>query len=62
MIPVAHKDLSDILHLSDEQEKWAYINPMSSIFIDNYWFDRKQVKEKLGIPVFDVDAVECLLK
>lgn len=59
---IARSLFSDILHLSDEQDKWAHINPMSSIFIDNYWFDRKQVKEKLGIPVFDVDAVECLLK
>ncbi len=52
---------STIVHLSDEQEKWTFIKPEGSIFIDNYWFDRCTVKEKLGIPVFDVDAIECLI-
>jgi len=52
----------DIVHLSDDQNKWKFIDPDGSIFIDNYWFDRRDVKVKLGIPVFDVDAVECLLR
>lgn len=53
---------NDIIQLNSEQKKWEYINPIGAIFIDNYWFDRCDVKEKLDIPVFDVDAVECLLK
>lgn len=53
---------TNIIQLSDDQKKWKLINPQESIFIDNYWFDRKEVAEKLGIPVFDVDAVECLLR
>lgn len=52
----------DIVHISDQQEKWKFINPQGAIFIDNYWFDRREVKEKLGIPVFDVDGFECLLR
>ena len=59
---IARSLFSDIVHLSDEQSKWNHIDPDGSIFIDNYWFDRRDVKEKLGIPVFDVDAVECLLR
>lgn len=52
---------TDIVQLPEDGKKWLSINPHEAIFIDNYWFDRKEVKEKLGIPVFDVDAVECLL-
>jgi hypothetical protein len=59
---IARSLFSDIVHLSDDQSKWNHIDPDGSIFIDNYWFDRREVKEKLGIPVFDVDAVECLLR
>lgn len=50
-----------IIHITDDQEKWSFIDPDGAIFIDNYWFDRRAVKHKFGIPVFDVDAIECLL-
>lgn len=52
---------AEIVQLADDQKKRDFIDPQGAIFIDNYWFDRRDVKEKLGIPVFDVDAVECLL-
>lgn len=52
----------DIIQISDSQEKWAFIDPDGAIFIDNYWFDRRAVSEKWGIPVFDVDSIECLLR
>jgi hypothetical protein len=52
---------TEILHLDEHEEKWQHIDPSSAIFIDNYWFDRKAVSEHLNIPVFDVDAIECLL-
>lgn len=52
----------DIVQLAEHDEKWAFIKPDGAIFIDNYWFDRRAVKEKWGIPVFDVDAIECLLR
>lgn len=58
---IARSLFSEIVHLADAQNKWDFIQPEGSIFIDNYWFDRRDVKEKLGIPVFDVDAIECLL-
>lgn len=51
-----------IVQIQDYQEKWMFIDPDGAIFIDNYWFDRRAVKEKFGIPVFDVDGIECLLR
>ena len=52
----------DIIQIPDSQDKWAFIDPDGAIFIDNYWFDRRAVKRKFGIPVFDVDGIECLLR
>lgn len=52
----------EIIQISDSQEKWTFIDPDGAIFIDNYWFDRRAVKMKWGIPVFDVDGIECLLR
>jgi hypothetical protein len=51
-----------IIQIDDSQEKWTFIDPEGAIFIDNYWFDRRAVKAKYGIPVFDVDGIECLLR
>ena len=51
-----------VVQISESQDKWAFMDPEGAIFIDNHWFDRRAVKEKLGIPVFDVDAIECLLR
>jgi len=58
---IAWNLFAEIIQLADDKHKWDFIDPEGAIFIDNYWFDRRDVKEKLGIPVFDVDAVECLL-
>lgn len=55
------KLFNDIIHLREEEKKSDYIKQKNSIFIDNYFFDRKEVLDKSGIPVFDVDAVESLL-
>lgn len=51
-----------IIHLTEEQQKWDFIDPDGAIFIDNFWFDRRAVKQRFGIPVFDVDGIECLLR
>lgn len=58
---ISEKIFTNIIHLAEHQEKSSFIEPKSAIFIDNYWYDRKAVKDKLGIPVFDVDGIECLL-
>ena len=59
---ISERLFEDIIQITDSQEKWSFINPEGAIFIDNYWFDRRAVKEKFGIPVFDVDGIECLLR
>lgn len=51
-----------IIQLEPEERKADHIAADGAIFIDNYWFDRRDVRERLGIPVFDVDAVECLMQ
>jgi hypothetical protein len=52
----------EIIHIPTGENKATYINPVGAIFIDNYFFDREDVRERTGIPVFDVDAIECLIK
>jgi hypothetical protein len=52
----------EIIPLDPLESKKDHINPAKAIFIDNHFAERKMVSEALGIPVFDVDAVECLIK
>jgi len=55
------KELFDkVITVPVDREKHEFIEPKGAIFIDNYFHDRKRVADILGIPVFDVDAVECL--
>jgi hypothetical protein len=51
----------EIIHLKEDQSKVDFINPNKSIFIDNYFIERKSVHQLLNIPVFDVDAVDSLI-
>lgn len=51
----------DVIWITDGTPKSDYITCDKAIFIDNYFKERVNVKAKLGIPVFDVDAVDCLL-
>ena len=50
----------DIFHV--EGKKSSYIKKYPAIFIDDSFGERKEVKFQLNIPVFDVDAVECLME
>ncbi len=59
---IAQNLFDEIILIEMEHEKDKYINMDKSIFIDNYFQDREIVSTKKGIPVFDVDAIECLLK
>lgn len=51
----------EIILINDSSKKKDYIKKEKSIFIDNYYPERKEVSEELNIPVFDVDAIECLI-
>lgn len=52
----------EIVVLEDKENKSGYIKNMSSIFIDDSFSERKEVFDKLNIPVFALDAVESLLR
>lgn len=53
---------AEIKSLTEDEEKYKAVKPGGKpIFIDNAFIERKKVKDNLGIPVFDVDAVDCLL-
>ena len=51
----------EIILLKPKENKEDYIKKEKAIFIDNMYAERKSVITKLGIPVFDVDAIEVLL-
>lgn len=52
---------SEIIKIDFETEKTDFINPKGAIFVDNAHEERKKVKEKFNIPVFDVEGIEVLL-
>jgi len=51
----------EILQLSTDTSKADYIT-QDAIFVDNHFPERLEVIRKCGIPVFDVDALEFLVK
>lgn len=58
-----HQGLFDEIIVSKEDEdKVKFITNKNSIFIDNYFYDRQKVSMELQIPVFDVDAIESLIR
>ncbi|SFB47954.1 hypothetical protein SAMN05216312_109216 [Cohnella sp. OV330] len=50
-----------IVWLKSLDQKCLHMKNKRAIFIDDSFSERKQVSERLGIPVFEVSAVECLL-
>lgn len=51
-----------IIQIGHDEYKYHYMkNEIQSIFIDNSFEERKQVKENLNIPTFDVSNIECLM-
>lgn len=58
-----HKGLfAEIIHIPMEDQKYRYITETERvIFVDNAYGERKKIKEKLNIPVFDVDALGTLI-
>lgn len=50
----------EIIWIKDNTPKYKYMKFQNAIFIDNCFKIRKEVMNKCGIPVFDVDAANCL--
>ena len=51
----------EIIHIAPATSKADYIARDRAILIDNYFVERKCVRDQLGIPVLDVDAAGCLV-
>lgn len=51
----------EIIHVPEDALKSEYIEPGDSIFIDNWYRERREVVDALGIPVFDVDTIDSLM-
>jgi len=55
------KVFDKITHLNSGDHKYKYITEQKAIFIDDSHRERKEVLEKLNIPVFAPDNIEALL-
>ncbi len=58
---ISPKLFDKIFHLKATENKTDYIEDSNAIFIDNAFAEREAVLKIKGIPVFDVDAIECLI-
>ena len=58
---ISEKLFDEIINIPDEESKSDYIKNPDSIFIDNMFKERFDVKNRCHIPVFDADAFEFLL-
>ena len=56
------KDLfADVIHIPTDRDKSDFIEGKDSIFIDDSFAERKNIHDKLGIPVYDLDMIESLI-
>lgn len=51
----------EIIHIRDKSLKSLHVRP-NSIFIDNHFPERLDVFNQSGIPVFDLDAIQFLIR
>jgi len=59
---IAAELFDEIRHLRPDEPKSAHVRGPRAVFIDNHFPERLDVKRNCGIAVFDVDAVEGLLR
>ena len=52
---------SEIITITEKQQKSDYIKTTKAIFIDDSFAERKQVAENCQIPVMDLDMIESLI-
>lgn len=57
---ISMKLFDAVVLIGRDKDKSDYVNE-NSIFIDDSWSNREKVRNRVGVPVFDVDAVESLL-
>lgn len=59
---IAAELFDEIRHLQEGEPKSAQVSGPRAVFIDNHFPERLDVQRNCGIPVFDVDAVEALVR
>ena len=52
----------EVIHISKTEEKINYIKEKKSIFVDDSYGERRAIHERMGISVFDINALECLME
>ncbi|WP_313581025.1 ATP-grasp domain-containing protein [Chishuiella sp.] len=51
----------EVIHLKPDDNKWKYIKYFDSIFIDDSFSERNEVKNNLQLPVFSPDMISLLI-
>ncbi|MBA5628397.1 ATP-grasp domain-containing protein [Moheibacter lacus] len=59
---IAENLFDEIIHMEMNDQKFKYMQQPASIFVDNFYKERKEVFEQIGMPVFDVDGIKSLIK
>ncbi len=59
---IAPELFDEIMHIEATAKKSTFITRRDAVFVDNHFPERQDVASRCGIPVFDVDAVECLIR
>lgn len=61
-LSISRNIFDEVIHITWDERKYHYIKETEGvIFIDNAYQERAEVKRHLNIPVFDVDAIQCLI-
>ncbi len=58
---IAFQLFDHIIHLDKSDEKYLYIEHRNSIFIDDSFAERREIQDKLNIPVFSMDSIEVFI-
>lgn len=58
--PISERLFSEVLTVAEDRGVCDHITDPKAVYISSDWQERFRVKETCGIPVFDLDAVECL--
>ncbi|MCR4612051.1 MAG: ATP-grasp domain-containing protein [Lachnospiraceae bacterium] len=57
---ISEELFSEIIHIEQQEDKSKYIEA-DGILIDDSFAERKNVRDKVGIPVYDLDMIESLI-
>lgn len=58
---ISKEIFTKIINLSQNEEKYEYIDEKESIFIDDSFIERYKIHVNCGIPCYDLDMIESLI-